>query len=57
MILGFVIFLNYSGISKGALNGKNITLVAVFVTHLRDLSSRNPTFPYKGGLSIGSAFH
>ncbi len=39
MILGFVIFLNYSGISKGALNGKNITLVAVFVTQLRDLSS------------------
>ena len=39
MILGFVIFLNYSGISKGTLNGKNITLAAVFVTKLRDLSS------------------
>ena len=37
MILGFVIFLNYSGISEGVLNGKNITLMAVFVTQLKDL--------------------
>ena len=39
MILDFMIFLNYSGISEGALDGMNITLVAVFVTQLRDLSS------------------
>ena len=39
MIFGFVIFLIYSGISEGALDGKNITLVAVFFSQLRDLSS------------------
>ena len=39
MILGFMSFLNNSGISEGVLNGKNITLVAVFVTQLRELSS------------------
>ena len=39
VILGFMIFLNYSGIREGALDDKNITLVAVFVTQLRDLSS------------------
>ena len=42
MILGFMIFLNYSGISEEAPDGKNITLVAVFVIQLRDLSSCTP---------------